>query len=109
MTPSIPTGISNTNVLIVEGRLLLLTNVPIQNRAKQLQIYEVFNLPIPHSNLSAQYKIDHSYIGVIYEETKAVSIMNQQYIACQHKTVLQNKCTLPTSHKPTIMNNCPVY
>ena len=41
-------------------------------------------LPVPHSNLSAQYKINHRYIGVTYDETKAVAIMDQQYIACQH-------------------------
>ena len=48
----------NTHVLIAEGQFLLLINVPIQNRVQQLQIYDVFNLPVPHSNLSAQYKIN---------------------------------------------------
>ena len=74
----------NTHVLIVEGQLLLLINVPRQDRAQQLQIYKVFNLPVPHSNLSAQYKINHRYIGVTYDGTKAVSIIDQQYMACQH-------------------------
>ena len=41
----------NTHVLIAEGQFLLLINVPIQNRAQQLQIYEVFNLPVLYSNL----------------------------------------------------------
>ena len=54
--------------------------MPIQNRARQLQKYEVFNLPVSHSNLSARYKINHRYIGVIYDETKAVAIIDQQYI-----------------------------
>ena len=58
--------------------------MPIQNRAQQLQIYEVFNLPLLHSNLSAQYKFNHRYIGVTYDETKVVAITDQQYIACQH-------------------------
>ena len=74
----------NTHVLIAEGQFLLLIDVPIQNRAKQLQIYEVFNLPVPHSSPSAQYKINHKYIGVTYDETKAVAHMDQQYISCQH-------------------------
>ena len=47
----------NTHVLIVEGQFLPLINVPIQNRAQQLQIYEVFNLSVPHSNLSAHTKL----------------------------------------------------
>ena len=58
--------------------------MPIQNRAQQVQIYEVFSLPVPQSNLSAQYKINHGYIGVTYDETMAVAIMDQQYMAFQH-------------------------
>ena len=74
----------NQYILITDGQFLLLIDVPIQNRAQQLQIYEVFNLSVPHRNLSAQYKISHKYLGVTYDETKAVAIMDQQYIACQH-------------------------
>ena len=72
----------NTHVLIAEGQFLFFINVPIQNRAQQLQIYDVFNLPVLHSNLSSPYKINHRYIGITYDETKAVAIMDQQYIAC---------------------------
>ena len=43
----------NIHVLIADRQFLLLTNIPIQNRAQQLQIYEVISLPVPHSNLSA--------------------------------------------------------
>ena len=32
----------NTHILVAEGQFLLLINVPIHNRAQQLQIYEVF-------------------------------------------------------------------
>ena len=46
----------NTHILIAEGQFLLLTDVPIQTRAQQLKIYEVFNLPVLHSNLSASTK-----------------------------------------------------
>ena len=74
----------NTHVLIAEGQFLLLIIVLIQNRAQQLQIYEVCNLPVLHSNISAQYKINHRYIGVTYDETKAVAIMAQEDIAFQH-------------------------
>ena len=52
----------NTHVLIVDGQFLLLINMPIQNRAQQLQIYEVLNLPVPYSNLSAEYKVNYKYI-----------------------------------------------
>ena len=48
----------NTHVLIAEGQFLLLIDVPTQNRAQQLQIYEVFSLPVPHSNMSAECKVN---------------------------------------------------
>ena len=74
----------NRHVLIAEGQSLLLINVTIQNRAQQLQIHDGFNFPLSHSNLSVQYKINHRYIGVKYDETRAVALMDEQYIACQH-------------------------
>ena len=73
-----------THVLIVDGQFLLLINMPIQNTGQELQIYEVFSLPVPHSNLPAEYKVNHKYIGVTYDEAKAVAITNQQDRACQH-------------------------
>ena len=68
----------NTYVLIAEEQSLLLIDVPTQNRAQQLQIYDIFSLPVPHSNLSAQYKINHKYTGVSYNEIKTVAIIDQQ-------------------------------
>ena len=64
----------NTYVLIAEGQFLLFIGMPIQNRTKCFQIHEVFNLLVSYSNLSTQYKINHKYIGVTYDETKAVAI-----------------------------------
>ena len=58
--------------------------MPIQNRAQQLQIYDVFSLPASYSNLLARYKINHKYIGVTYNTTKKVAITDQQYRAFQH-------------------------
>ena len=49
----------STHVLIADGQFLLLINVPIQHRAHQLQIYEIFSLPVQHSNLSTQHKVNH--------------------------------------------------
>ena len=39
-----------THVLITDKQVLLLINVPIQDHAQQLEIYEVFNLALPHKN-----------------------------------------------------------
>ena len=47
----------STHVLIVDRQFLLLINVPIQNRAQQHQIYEVFSLPVPHSNPQPSIKL----------------------------------------------------
>ena len=44
-----------THVLIVDEQFLLLINVPIQDHTQQLEIYEVFNMAIPHGNFSACY------------------------------------------------------
>ena len=74
----------NTHVLVADGPFLLLINVPMQNRAQQLQIYQLFTLPVPHSNLSTEYKVNYKYIGITYDETKAVAIADLQYRACQH-------------------------
>ena len=84
----------NVHILIAEGQSLLLINVPIQKAVQQLQIYEVFSLPVPHSNLSAQYKINHKYIGVTYDEAKVVAIRDQ-YANRQF-------CRINTPFKPLI-------
>ena len=72
-----------THVLITDKQFLLLIKVPIQDYAQQLKIYEVFNLFIPHRNLSAHYNIDSKYLGITCDETKAVEIFEQQFKTCQ--------------------------
>ena len=47
----------NKQVLMEDNQFLLLINVPIQNRAQQLQIYEVLHLPVLHSYLLAHSKL----------------------------------------------------
>ena len=39
------------HILIADGQFLLLIDVPVQDRAQQLQIYEVFNLPVLHGDV----------------------------------------------------------
>ena len=60
----------HTNVLVVEEKFLLLINVPIQDCAQQLKIYQVFNLLIPKGNLSAWYNIVTKYLGISYNKKK---------------------------------------
>ena len=72
-----------THILIRDKQFLLLIDVPIQHCTQQLEIYEVFNLVIPHGNFSAHYIIDSKYLGITYDETKAVEISDQQFSTCQ--------------------------
>ena len=71
------------HILIADEQFLLLIDVPIQDHAQQLEIYQVFNLVIPHGNLSACYNIDTKYLGIAYDEMKAQEILEQWFIACQ--------------------------
>ena len=73
----------HTHVLIANKQFLLLIDVPIQDHAKQLEIYEVFNLAIPHENFSASYNIDNKYLCITYDERKAVKISEKQFNTCQ--------------------------
>ena len=62
------------HVMIADEQFLLLIDVPIQDHTQQLEIYEVFNLVIPHGNLSAHYSINNRYLGIKHDETKALEI-----------------------------------
>ena len=72
-----------THILIADEQFLLLIDIPIQDHAQQLEIYEVFNLAIPHGNFSACYSINNRYLGIMHDETKAVEISEDQFKTCQ--------------------------
>ena len=67
----------NTHVLIAEGQFLFLIACAHTEQIKTALDIWCFSVLVSHSNLSAQYKIDHMYIGVTYDETKAVAILDQ--------------------------------
>ena len=73
----------HTHILIADKQFLLPIDVPIQDHAQQLEIYEVFSLVIPHRNFSACYNINSKYLGITYDETKAVEILEQRFNICQ--------------------------
>ena len=62
------------HVLVEENKFLLLIDVPIQDRAQQIQIYQIINLPVPVGNYSMRYIMDTQYLGVTYDRTKAMDI-----------------------------------
>ena len=63
-----------THILVIDKQCLLLIEVPTQD---WLEIYEVFNLVIPHGNLSTHCNVDSKYLGISYDETKTVEISEQ--------------------------------
>ena len=73
----------HTHVLVADEQFLLLIDVHIQVHAQQIEIYEVFNLVIPQGNFSGCYNINSNYLGITYDETKAVEISEQQFSICQ--------------------------
>ena len=71
------------HVLVEENQLLILIYVPIQDRAQQIQIYQIINLPVPVGNYSVRYTMDTKYLGVTYNRTKAIDISEEQFKLCK--------------------------
>ena len=87
-----------THVLVEENQFLLLIDVPIQDRAQQIQIYQIINLPIPVGNYSMRYTMDTRYLGVTYNRTKAIDIPEEQFKLC--KEANGQFCPLMTPLQP---------
>ena len=72
-----------THILIENKQFLLLIDVPIQNRACQITVHQVFTLDIPHRNYSACCDVNTKYFGVTKDVTMAVELSTIQFQACQ--------------------------
>ena len=72
-----------THVLIKNKQFLLLIDIPIQDRARQITIHQVFTLDIPHGNYSACYNINTRYFGVIKNATMRLELSSTQFEVCQ--------------------------
>ena len=97
---SISTDTYTPTILIADKQFLLLIDVLIQGHAQQLEMYKVFNLPIPHGNFSAHYNIQNRYLGITHDETKAVEISEDQFKTCQKAN--RQFCSLNTPLLPLI-------
>ena len=89
-----------THVLVEENQFLLLIDVPIQDRAQQIQFYKIINLPVPVGNYSMKYTMDTKYLGVTYDRTKAKDIPEEQFKLC--KEANRQFCPLTTPLQPLI-------
>ena len=87
-----------THLLVEENQFLLLIDVPIQDRAWQIQIYQIINLPVPIGNYSMRYTMDTKYLGVTYDRTKAMDIPDKQFKLCEEAN--GQFCPLTTPLQP---------
>ena len=72
-----------THVLIENKQFLLLIDIPIQDRACQITIHQVFTLDIPHGNYSACYDINTQYFGVTKDTTMGLELYRTQFEVCK--------------------------
>ena len=72
-----------THILIENKHFLLLINIPIQDRACQITIHQVFTLDIPQGNYSAYYDINTRYYGVTKDATMGLELSTAQCQTCQ--------------------------
>ena len=88
-----------SHVLMANEEFLLLIDMLIWDCTQQLKIYQVFNLVIPHRNLWVCYTIDTKYLGITYDEMKAVKILwtTVPYMSTGKQTVLQHQWTSSTT------------
>ena len=82
-------------------------DVAIQDHAQQIEVYEVFNLDIPHGNFSAHYDIQNKYLGITLDETSAIAISEDQFKTCQKANgqfCILNTPLLPLTNQPTCVS-----
>ena len=72
-----------THLLIEDKQFLLLINIPIQGRARQITTHQVFTLDIPHGNYSAHYDVNTGYFGVTKDATTGLELSSTQFETCQ--------------------------
>ena len=88
----------HTHVLIKNKQFLLLIDIPIQDRAHQITIHQVFTLDIQHGNYSARYDINTQYFGVTKDATMGVELSHTQFEVC--KQANGQFCKISTPFQP---------
>ena len=88
----------HTHILIENKWFLLLIDVPIQDRSRQITIHQILTLDIPQGNYSAYYDVDTKYLGVTKDATMAVELSTTQFQACQEAN--GQFCNITTPFQP---------
>ena len=73
----------HNHVLIENKQFLLLVDVPILDRSRQITIHKTLTLDIPQGNYSAHYDVGTKYLGITKDATMAVELSTTQFQACQ--------------------------
>ena len=97
----------HTHILIADEQFLLLIDVPIQDHAWEIEVYEVLNLDISHSNFSACHDIWNKYLGITLDETSTIEISEDQFKTCQKadgQFCVLNTPLLPLANPPTCIS-----
>ena len=99
-----------THVLIENKQFLLLINIPIQDRAHQITIHQVFTLDIPHGNYSASLWHQHSVLWSHQGCNNGTRTILHTIWSMQTGkwTVLPHFNAFSTFGKPTNMHRCSV-
>ena len=88
----------HTHVLIENKQFLLLVDMPIQDRSRQITIYQILTLDIPQGNYSVHYNVDTKYLGITKDATMAVELSTTQFQACQEAN--GQFCSITTPFQP---------
>ena len=88
----------HTHVLVENKQFLLLIDMPIQDRSRQITIHQILTLDIPQGNYSACYYVDTKYLGVTKDATMAVELSTTQFQACQEAN--GQFCSITTPFQP---------
>ena len=73
----------HTHILIENKQFLLLIDIPIQDRLRQITIHQILTLDIPQGKYSACYDVNTKYLGITKDATMAVELSTTQFEACQ--------------------------
>ena len=88
----------HTHALTENKQFLLLIDVPIQDRSRQITIHQILTLNIPQGNYSAHYDVDTKYFGATKDATLAVDLSTTQFQACQEAN--GEFCSITTTSQP---------
>ena len=94
-----------THILIANKQFLLLIDVPIQDRLRQITIHQILTLNIPQGNYSACYDVDTKYFRVTKDAAMAVKLSITQFQVCQEAN--GQFCSITTPFQP--LANPPTY